>query len=194
MARLFCRFPARGTCSLSIEMLDDFSGGRGRHVRFEQGIWASCSWCRGLACTCMARSVNDAGWSQFVTMLEYKAAQYGRTLIRIGRFEPTSQVCSQCGVKGSPKAPAQPCVGMRGAWCRPRPGHQRVVATAAGLAVPVSRARVGPGAVPAQREETGTHPKPRQTTARHGRRESPSFRTEAVSGRGFASRTLPGPF
>ncbi|WP_285516312.1 zinc ribbon domain-containing protein, partial [Streptomyces sp. NBRC 14336] len=47
--------------------------------------------------------VHDAGWSAFVGMLEYKAARYGRTFIRIGRFEPTSQVCSQCGVKDGPK-------------------------------------------------------------------------------------------
>ena len=32
-----------------------------------------------------------------------KAAQYGRTFARIGRFEPTSQVCSACGVKDGPK-------------------------------------------------------------------------------------------
>ncbi len=36
-------------------------------------------------------------------MLEYKAARYGRTFIRIGRFEPTGQVCSACGVKDGPK-------------------------------------------------------------------------------------------
>ncbi|MFE9934229.1 zinc ribbon domain-containing protein [Streptomyces sp. NPDC005533] len=36
-------------------------------------------------------------------MLEYKAARYGRTFHRIGRFEPTSQVCSQCGAKAGPK-------------------------------------------------------------------------------------------
>lgn len=36
-------------------------------------------------------------------MLEYKAARYGRTFVRIGRFEPTSQVCCVCGVKDGPK-------------------------------------------------------------------------------------------
>src|ERR1700745_3491974 len=35
--------------------------------------------------------------------LEEKAAGYGRPFPRIGRFEPTSQVCSTCGVKDGPK-------------------------------------------------------------------------------------------
>jgi hypothetical protein len=42
-------------------------------------------------------------YSQFVAMLEYKARLYGREFHRIGRFEPTSQVCSGCGVKDGPK-------------------------------------------------------------------------------------------
>jgi putative transposase len=36
-------------------------------------------------------------------MLEYKAALYGREFRKAGRFEPTSQVCSACGVKDGPK-------------------------------------------------------------------------------------------
>jgi putative transposase len=36
-------------------------------------------------------------------MLEYKARLYGRELRKVGRFEPTSQVCSACGVKDGPK-------------------------------------------------------------------------------------------
>jgi putative transposase len=47
--------------------------------------------------------VHDAGWSAFTGMLEYKAKRYGRVFGRIGRFEPTSQVCSACGVKNGPK-------------------------------------------------------------------------------------------
>jgi putative transposase len=58
---------------------------------------------RGLARTRLAKSVHDAGWSAFTSMLEYKAKLYGRDFRRIGRFEPTSQVCSSCGVKDGPK-------------------------------------------------------------------------------------------
>jgi putative transposase len=44
-----------------------------------------------------------AGWSQLLRLVEEKARHYGRTFARIGRFEPTSQVCSACGVKDGPK-------------------------------------------------------------------------------------------
>ncbi|WP_189317948.1 RNA-guided endonuclease InsQ/TnpB family protein [Streptomyces brasiliensis] len=50
-----------------------------------------------------AKSVHDAGWSQFVSLLEYKARRYGRTLIKIGRFVPTSQTCHVCDRKDGPK-------------------------------------------------------------------------------------------
>jgi putative transposase len=58
---------------------------------------------KGLARTRLAKSVLDAGWAAFVRMLEYKARLYGREFHRIGRFEPTSQLCSACGVKDGPK-------------------------------------------------------------------------------------------
>jgi putative transposase len=38
-----------------------------------------------------------------VRCIQQKAAQYGREFSKIGRFEPTSQVCSGCGVKDGPK-------------------------------------------------------------------------------------------
>lgn len=44
----------------------------------------------------LARSISDAGWSGFVEMLEYKAERSGKTVLRIGRFEPSSKLCS-CG-------------------------------------------------------------------------------------------------
>lgn len=46
---------------------------------------------------CLAKSINDASWSTFVTMLEYKAEWYDKNLLTIGRFEPSSKVCSNCG-------------------------------------------------------------------------------------------------
>jgi Putative transposase DNA-binding domain len=57
----------------------------------------------GLARSRLARSVADAGWSQLLGLIEEKAARYGRTFARIGRFEPTSQVCSACGASDGPK-------------------------------------------------------------------------------------------
>jgi putative transposase len=47
----------------------------------------------------LARSISDAGWGMFKQMLEYKTKWYGSRLIKIGRFEPSSKVCSKCGSK-----------------------------------------------------------------------------------------------
>lgn len=44
-----------------------------------------------------ARSVADAAISELHRQLEYKAKWYGRQLVRIGRFVPSSQLCSACG-------------------------------------------------------------------------------------------------
>ncbi len=46
----------------------------------------------------LARAISDAGWSMFVTMLEYKCAWYGRDLIKVDRFFPSSKTCSACGL------------------------------------------------------------------------------------------------
>jgi putative transposase len=46
---------------------------------------------------CMAQSISDAGWSSFVTKLEYKAEWSGKTILRIGTFEPSSKICNVCG-------------------------------------------------------------------------------------------------
>ena len=74
-----------------------------RLVRDNQAVYAEDLCVAGLARTRLARSVQDAGWSQLLRLMEEKAARYGRTFARIGRFEPTSQVCSACGAKDGPK-------------------------------------------------------------------------------------------
>ncbi|MFE7276754.1 RNA-guided endonuclease TnpB family protein [Streptomyces sp. NPDC057623] len=124
-----------------------------------QGIAVEDLSVAGLARTRLAKSVHDAGWAQFLGMLAYKAERYGRTLVMIGRFEPTSQTCSTCGIKDGPKP-----LNIR-EWTCTACGtvHDRDtnaalnIKTAAGLAVTACGAPVRPGAIPAQREETGSH-------------------------------------
>lgn len=72
-------------------------------IRENQAVFVEDLNVAGLGRTRLAKSVYDAGWSQFVAMLEYKAARYGRTFARIDRFAPTSQVCSACGALDGPK-------------------------------------------------------------------------------------------
>jgi putative transposase len=45
----------------------------------------------------LAQAINDVSWSTFVSMLEYKANWYGKNILRIGRFAPSSKTCSCCG-------------------------------------------------------------------------------------------------
>ncbi|MGW6353651.1 RNA-guided endonuclease InsQ/TnpB family protein [Streptomyces sp. NPDC055092] len=130
-----------------------------RLIRENQAIAVEDLPVKGLARTKLAKSVHDAGWSQFVTMLAYKAARYGRTFVKINRFEPTSQVCSACGHRDGPKP-----LHVR-EWTCPACGtvHDRDhsasinVKQAAGLAASACGAKVRPEPVLAQREETGSH-------------------------------------
>ena len=45
----------------------------------------------------LSRVVADASWSKFVSMLEYKGKWYGRDVIKVPTFYPSSQLCSTCG-------------------------------------------------------------------------------------------------
>ena len=47
----------------------------------------------------LAQSIADAGWSQFLSMLEYKSVWTGKHFVKIGRFVPTSKTCSSCNMQ-----------------------------------------------------------------------------------------------
>ena len=45
----------------------------------------------------LAKSISDVSWSEFIRQLEYKANWYGRKIIKIPTFYPSSKTCSSCG-------------------------------------------------------------------------------------------------
>lgn len=51
----------------------------------------------------LAKSIADVSWSRFVSQLEYKALWYGRKLVEIDQWYPSSQLCSECGHKDGKK-------------------------------------------------------------------------------------------
>ena len=47
----------------------------------------------------LARAISLQGWREFRTLCEAKSQKFGRTFHVISRWEPTSQICSECGYK-----------------------------------------------------------------------------------------------
>ena len=128
-------------------------------IRENQAVAVEDLCVTGLARTRMAKSVHDAGWSAFVAMLEYKARLYRRTFIKIGRFEPTSQVCSSCGVKDGPKplhVRAWTCGACGVTHDRDINAAKNIAALGRREALNARGGQVRPAATPAPASETGS--------------------------------------
>ena len=52
----------------------------------------------------LARAIGDVSWTEFVRQLHYKADWYGKKIVTISRWFPSSQLCSSCGVSSGKKA------------------------------------------------------------------------------------------
>ena len=131
-----------------------------RLVRDNQAVYAEALNVAALGRTRMARSVHDAGWAQLLCLIAEKAKCYGREFHQVGRFEPTSQICSVCGIRDGPKP-----LGVR-AWNCPACGtrHDRDVNAARNILAAGRADRlnacggsVRPPAMVAASGEAGTH-------------------------------------
>ncbi|WP_420889572.1 RNA-guided endonuclease TnpB family protein, partial [Enterococcus cecorum] len=52
----------------------------------------------------LARSISDVSWSSFVAKLQYKVDWYGREIVKVDTWFPSSQICSECGHKDGKKS------------------------------------------------------------------------------------------
>ncbi|MGW5754120.1 RNA-guided endonuclease InsQ/TnpB family protein [Nocardia rhamnosiphila] len=66
-------------------------------IRDNQAVYVEDLCVKGLARTRLAKSVHDAGWGMFIRMVEEKSVRYGRTFGKVGRYFPSTQMCSVCG-------------------------------------------------------------------------------------------------
>lgn len=132
-------------------------------MRENQAVYVEDLCVKALARTRLAKSVYDAGWGMFTRLLEEKAARFGRHFARVGRFFPSSQLCSVCGVIDGSKP-----LSVRTWTCRCGAVHDRDVNAANNILAAGQAERrnacgvqVRPESVPAPHGEARTH---RQTT------------------------------
>jgi putative transposase len=128
-----------------------------RLVREHQTVCVETLNVAGLGRSNLAKSIHDAGWGHFTRMLEYKARLYGRRLVKVDQWYPSSQLCSNCGCNDGNKR-----LRVR-TWTCPACGttHDRDLnaaknVLAEGLSVAACGPGVRPGASRAVGDEAGT--------------------------------------
>jgi IS605 OrfB family transposase len=123
----------------------------------------------------LARAISDAAWSELRRQLEYKADWYGRTVIAIDRFYPSSKTCSACGsiVSSLP-------LNVREWTCPCGAHHDRDVNAArnilaAGLAVSAFGDGVRPTPAPSAGGQQSMKKEPVGREARDGQSDTPAL-------------------
>jgi putative transposase len=133
-----------------------------RLVRENQAVYVETLNLAALGRSTLAKSLADAGWGQFIRMLEYKASMAGRMLVKVDRWHPSSQLCSSCGARTGP----QGLSGLRvRTWtceecgiAQDRDVNAAKNILAAGQAVTACGPGARPGASQAVGDEAGTIP------------------------------------
>lgn len=127
----------------------------------------------GMAKTRLAASVADQGLGQFLRLVEEKASRRGRVVVKVGRYFPSTQLCSACGVKTGPAGREH--LGVRRWECTAcGTAHDRDVNAAHNLLAEGMRllAELGQAMVAAGRAETenacGAEARPRASSGAHG--------------------------
>ncbi|GAA3436809.1 RNA-guided endonuclease TnpB family protein [Kutzneria kofuensis] len=109
----------------------------------------------------LARAIHDAGWAQFVRLLEEKAERYGRTVVTVSRWLPSSKTCSACGhvMDTMPlSVRAWTCPGCAAAHDRDANAARNILAAGQAERRNACGAWVSPPCGEAQGEEAGTIP------------------------------------
>ena len=131
-----------------------------RLVRDNQAVYAEDLSITGLARTRLARSVHDAGWGQLLRLIGEKAGHYGREFHQIGRFVPTSQLCSACGANDGPKplsVRAWQCVTCGAIHDRDVNAARNILAAGRADRLNACGGSIRPPAMAAAPGEAGTH-------------------------------------
>ncbi|MEV0058062.1 transposase [Saccharopolyspora shandongensis] len=135
-------------------------------IRENQAVYVEDLCVVGLGRTRLAKSVHDAGWASFTSMVEYKAARYGRTFGRVDRYFPSTRMCSACGRINDKMA-----LTVRSWDCPCGSHHDRDVNAAKNVLAAGQAdngndrgAHVRPGLVRAARREAVTHPDAARST------------------------------
>ncbi|KAA2256734.1 transposase [Solihabitans fulvus] len=109
----------------------------------------------------MARAISDAGWAQFVRLLQEKAERYGRTVHAVSRWLPSSKTCSMCGhvMDAMPlKVRSWRCPGCGARHDRDHNAAKNILAAGQAERRNACGARVSPSSGEAMGEEAGTIP------------------------------------